>query len=135
MPTIASNQTFTYTHNNMKPALLIVDHGSKLKKANDMLTAVAELIRSSRPNLIVHIAHMELADPTIEDGINQCIIDGATHITVHPYMLAPGRHAIEDIPKMATEAAKQYPNVTVEVSEPLGIHQKIAEVILERTEL
>ena len=99
-----------------------------------MLEGVATVIRRQRPDLIVHIAHMELADPTIEQGITACAEDGATDIVVHPYMLSPGRHAIEDIPRMAQTAADQN-GVTVRVTGPLGIHDKIGEVVLERAGL
>ena len=77
----------------MPTALLIVDHGSRRAEANDMLEGVGDIVRKQRPELIVHTAHMELADPTIADGVRSCIADGATEIIVHPYMLSPGRHA------------------------------------------
>ena len=118
----------------MPTALLIVDHGSRRQEANDMLEGVADVVRRQQPNLIVHIGHMELADPTIEQGITACAEDGATDIVVHPYMLSPGRHATEDIPRMAQTAAEQN-GVTVRVTGPLGIHDKIGEVVLERSGL
>ncbi len=118
----------------MPTALLIVDHGSRRQEANDMLEGVAEVIRRQREDLIVHIAHMELADPTIEAGIQACVEDGATDIVVHPYMLSPGRHATEDIPRMSQAAADRC-GVTVRVTGPLGIHDKLGEVVLERAGL
>ncbi len=99
-----------------------------------MLEGVAEVVRRQRPDLIVRVAHMELAEPTIEQGITACAEDGATDIVVHPYMLSPGRHAIEDIPRMAQTAADRF-GVTVRVTGPLGIHDKIGEVVLERAGL
>jgi sirohydrochlorin ferrochelatase len=119
----------------MPTAILIVDHGSRRQEANDMLEGVGEIVRKQRPDLIVKTAHMELADPTIAQGVQQCIEDGATEIIVHPYMLSPGRHATSDIPRMAEEAATPYPDVSIRVTGPLGLHKKIGEVILERAGL
>ena len=119
----------------MIPALLIIDHGSKVNTANLMLENVAALLREKRPNLIIEIAHMELASPTIQDGINLCISKGATHITAHPYMLSPGRHATKDIPDLVQEALAQHPHITHTITDPLGIHSKIADIILERSAL
>ncbi|MBS12198.1 MAG: cobalamin biosynthesis protein CbiX [Gemmatimonadetes bacterium] len=119
----------------MPTAILIVDHGSRRQEANDMLVGVGEIVRKQRPDLIVNIAHMELAEPDIPQGIQKCIDDGATEIVVHPYMLSPGRHATSDIPEMAQEATAPYPNVTVRVTGPLGLHEKLGEVILERAGL
>ncbi len=119
----------------MAQALLIVDHGSRKPDANRMLESVAGLVRRQRPDLIVNIAHMELAEPTLQQGIASCADEGAAEIVVHPYMLSPGRHATDDIPNMVEIASREYPDIIFRVTDPLGIHDKIGEVILERAEL
>ena len=119
----------------MSKALLIVDHGSRYGEANQMLEGVAEILRRQRPGLIVHVAHMELAGPTIEQGFEACVRDGATVVVVHPYMLSPGRHAARDIPSMVENAASGFPDVEFCVTGPLGLHDKIGEVVLERAGL
>ena len=118
-------------------ALIIVDHGSKLESANNMLQYVADLVRQAAPkdlakDLIVDFAHMELAEPSIEQTIDKCVELGATEIVVHPYMLSPGRHATKDIPELTFQAAKKHPHVKTCVTKPLGLDSKIAEVILDR---
>ena len=98
-----------------------------------MLRDVATLVREKADRgWIVHYAHMELATPTLPEGIDACVADGATDVIVLPYMLSPGRHATEDIPRMAAEAAAKHPAVTVRVSAPLGIHPLLAELVLIR---
>ncbi len=119
----------------MKEALLIVDHGSRRSEANESLLSIAALVRELRPDLIVHIAHMSIAEPDIAAGFAACVKDGAKHVKVHPYMLSPGSHAKEDIPNLTAAAAANHPGTSFQVSEPLGIHGKLAELILERTEL
>ena len=115
-------------------ALIIVDHGSRLESANNMLQYVADLVRKAAPekDLIVDFAHMELAEPSIEQTIDKCVELGATEIVVHPYMLSPGRHATKDIPELTFQAAKKHPHVKTCVTKPLGLDSKIAEVILDR---
>jgi sirohydrochlorin ferrochelatase len=120
-----------------KKALIIVDHGSKLNEANEMLIDIVERIK--KKNLsefeIITYSHMELAEPTISQAFDDCVSKGADHIVVHPYFLAPGRHSTQDIPRMAKEAAAKHPGVSYKVTEPLGIHDKIIEAILERSGL
>ena len=91
-------------------------------------------MRDRADGRIVHHAHMELAPPTLAEAIARCVEEGATEIAVHPYFLAPGRHSREDVPRLVREAARAHPGVTIRVTPPLGLHAKLAEVVLERVE-
>lgn len=120
-----------------KRALIIVDHGSTVKEANDLLVSICERIKEFNSKSgsefdIVRQCHMELAEPTIKEAFDECVSLGATEIVVHPYFLAPGRHSTKDIPRMVEEAASNHPEVIFSVTEPLGLHDKLIEVILER---
>mmetsp|Transcript_28429 Transcript_28429/g.55663 ORF Transcript_28429/g.55663 Transcript_28429/m.55663 type:complete len:167 (+) Transcript_28429:109-609(+) len=114
-------------------AILLVDHGSKRPKANDMVFDVAEMLRSIRPDVHFEACHMEIAEPGIPTGLQRCVETGATRIVVFPYMLSPGRHATTDIPQMVEEAQQKVAkHVEVSVAPCLGIHENIGKVILER---
>jgi sirohydrochlorin ferrochelatase len=113
--------------------ILIVDHGSQKREANDMLRLMADLIQAmAGPGVVVRYAHMELADPDIAAGFSACVQGGATDVTVFPYMLSPGRHSTADIPRMVASVAKAFPNVSFSVTAAFGLHEKLAEVVLER---
>ena len=113
--------------------ILIVDHGSQKREANDMLRLMADLIQTmAGSDVVVRYAHMELADPTIAAGFSSCVQAGATDITVFPYMLSPGRHSTADIPRMVADVARAFPNVSFSVTPAFGLHEKLAEVVLER---
>jgi sirohydrochlorin ferrochelatase len=113
--------------------ILIVDHGSQKREANDMLRLMADLIQTmAGPDVIVRYAHMELADPDIAAGFSSCVQGGATDVTVFPYMLSPGRHSTADIPRMVANVARAFPNVSFSVTPAFGLHEKLAEVVLER---
>lgn len=113
--------------------ILIVDHGSVKSEANDMLRAMADLIQTmAGPDVVVRYGHMELADPSIAAGFSSCVEAGATDVTVFPYMLSPGRHSTSDIPRMVADVARAFPRVTFSVTPAFGLHEKLAEVVLER---
>lgn len=114
------------------PAILLVDHGSRRAEANDQLEEIARLVRARDPGRIVRVAHMEVLPPTVAEGIDACVAAGAREIVVHPYLLAPGRHSREDIPAQVEAVADRHPGVTIRVSEPLGVHEKLVDVVLER---
>ncbi|MGQ0792508.1 MAG: CbiX/SirB N-terminal domain-containing protein [Deltaproteobacteria bacterium] len=117
-----------------KRALILIDHGSVVKEANDMLHGLAELIRRRAGSSfdIIRIAHMELAAPTVAEAFDACVAEGAGEIVAHPYFLAPGRHSTMDIPRMVAEAAAMHPSVKYSVTAPLGLHEKLVDVVLER---
>jgi sirohydrochlorin ferrochelatase len=115
-----------------KVGLLLVDHGSRFQEANDMLVDVTTMVRRLGGLDCVHYCHMELAEPTIAQGFAACVQEGATAVVVHPYFLSPGRHSTTDIPRMVAEAARAFPGIEYCVTEPLGVHPKIGEVVLER---
>jgi sirohydrochlorin ferrochelatase len=113
--------------------ILIVDHGSVRAEANDMLICMSNLLQTmAGPDVVVRYAHMDLAQPDIRRGFTDCVEAGATDITVFPYMLSPGRHSTTDIPRMVAAAATTFPQVTFSVTPAFGVHEKLAELILDR---
>ena len=117
-----------------EPALVLVDHGSRAEEANQLIGAVAEAVRERMPGRTVLGAHMELAEPSLDAAIDNCVASGARRIVVHPYFLAPGRHSRDDIPRMVEEAARRHPGVSIRVSPPLGLHPGLIDAVLDRVE-
>jgi sirohydrochlorin cobaltochelatase len=117
-------------------AILLIDHGSRRSEANEMMDCMANLVQAmAGDDVIVRHAHMELAEPSIEAGVRNCVEAGATDLTVFPYMLSPGKHSTGDIPRMVAAAAKAFPSLDVHVTNAFGVHEKLAEVILLRAGL
>jgi sirohydrochlorin ferrochelatase len=114
-------------------AVLLIDHGSVREEANVMLDAMADVVqRLAGDAAIVRFAHMELAEPNVADGFDACVAAGATEVIAFPYMLSPGKHSTRDIPRLVSEAAARHPGVAFTVTPAFGIHEKLAEVVLER---
>ena len=117
-------------------AILLIDHGSRRDEANEMLACMANLVQAmAGESVVVRHAHMELAAPTIEEGVRACIEAGATEVVAFPYMLSPGKHAVGDIPRMVAAAAAAHPGVSIRVTPAFGVHEKLAEVVLLRAEV
>ncbi|HEY3258153.1 MAG TPA: CbiX/SirB N-terminal domain-containing protein [Gemmatimonadaceae bacterium] len=113
--------------------ILLVDHGSRKREANEMLGSMEELVQAmAGTDVVVRHAHMELAEPTIAQGFASCVHAGANEVIVFPYMLSPGRHSTSDIPRMVAEVAINHPGITFSVTPPFGIHEKLGDIILAR---
>jgi sirohydrochlorin ferrochelatase len=113
-------------------AILLVDHGSRRPEANAQLEALARRIRARIPDRVVETAHLDVIEPSIPAGIDACVAAGAEDVMVHPFFLAPGLHTTRDIPRLVAEAAGRHPGLRVRISEPLGLHEKLVDVVLER---
>jgi sirohydrochlorin ferrochelatase len=117
-------------------AILLIDHGSRRSEANEMMDCMANLVQAiAGPGVVVRYAHMELCEPSIAAGVKSCVEAGATELIVFPYMLSPGKHSTGDIPRMVAAAAKDFPELDVRVTNAFGVHEKLAELILERAGL
>jgi len=81
---------------------------------------------------IVEPAHMEIAEPTIAAAYARCAGRGAERIIVCPFFLGPGKHWTHDIPRLAAEAAKEFPHTTYHVTPTLGIDDLILDLLDKR---
>lgn len=114
-------------------AFLLIDHGSRRKEANALLNDVVSQVKARiGEGAIVEPAHMEIAEPTIAQGFARCVEQGASIIVAHPFMLAPGRHVREDLPRLVAEAAESHQGVRFVLAGPLGAHHGVIDAVVER---
>jgi sirohydrochlorin ferrochelatase len=125
--TQAQNQS-----DNVRTAVIIVDHGSRRAESNEMLHQATSRFAADSPYEIVEPAHMELAEPSIATAFDRCVQRGAKRVIVFPYFLSPGRHWTEDIPALVTQAAHRHPGVESLVTAPFGLHPDMNAIINDR---
>jgi sirohydrochlorin ferrochelatase len=114
-------------------AFLLIDHGSRRREANALIHEVAEQVALRLgADAIVEPAHMELAEPSIAQAFARCVARGATTIVVHPFMLAPGRHVTEDLPRLVAEAASSHEGARFVFAAPLGSHEGVIDAVISR---
>ena len=61
-------------------------------RAAPLRLATAAVRRKVTGRQVVEVAHMELAEPTIEQAVGRCAAAGARRVVVAPYFLSRGRH-------------------------------------------
>ncbi|MBI3378651.1 MAG: precorrin-8X methylmutase [Nitrospirae bacterium] len=116
-------------------SIILIGHGSPKKDANNIETMgrlLHSMIHPACSKGCVRVAYLQFAKPELSDTIKESVRNGAKKIIIHPYFLISGMHVTKDIPEMIKEAERIYPDVEFIYTEPLGIHEKLVQVIMER---
>ncbi len=116
-------------------SLVIVAHGSRRQASNDEVRELSSRIATITGQTFqrVKAAFLELAEPSIPDGIQQCIDEGAKEVIVFPYFLSAGRHVVEDIPAEVDIARNSNPEIKIEIVPYLGSIDRIVDLIAEHS--
>ena len=114
-------------------ALLLVAHGSRRQESNNEVIALADRLRNACGDeyTIVHSGFLELADPSIPQGVERCIQDGATQVTVLPYFLNSGRHVVEDVPAIIASMAKAHPETAISLAPHVGASSLMVDLLID----
>lgn len=115
--------------------ILIILHGSPRREANywdNFLHLLAKVFK--RPLTDFSMAFLQFGEPDITSALEDTIKEGAKRIVVHPFFLSSGLHVTKDIPEILESTRKKYPEVEIIYTRPLGIHEKLAEIVKERIE-
>ena len=115
--------------------VLVIAHGSRAKETEASLDAVLTMVRAKLPDIAIESAFMEFSERTLEKGVSALAAKGVTEIKLAPYFLFSGMHIKKDIPEMAAECAANFPGVSVVMGEPLGIDERLADILVDRIEL
>ncbi|HMK56453.1 MAG TPA: precorrin-8X methylmutase [Dissulfurispiraceae bacterium] len=115
--------------------IIIIGHGSPRREANTIASLAEALHVSLHPGCednCVRGAYLQFSDPDIETVIEESVSEGARRIILHPFFLNSGMHVTKDIPELISDATRKYPGVEFIYTEPLGMHEKLIEIVRER---
>ena len=112
-------------------AVLFISHGSKLGRAEEEISAFVNRLKQKSGIPIFEYAFLEIASPSISEGIDICADKGAKKIVVLLNFLNSGQHVNKDIPQIIDEARKKHPGVDIQLTEPVGQHEGIGELFLD----
>ncbi|MBD2259699.1 sirohydrochlorin chelatase [Pseudanabaena sp. FACHB-2040] len=137
-PIITTLNDFASEHSPVLPLLpsqrplLMVGHGSRDSQGRDSLlefAAAYQALDASRP---VIPCFLELTEPTIQDGVDQCVAKGFTDISVLPILLFAARHNKFDVTNELDRARQRHPQVTFHYGRHFGITPEILTLWQDR---
>ncbi|WP_373228668.1 sirohydrochlorin chelatase [Cohnella sp.] len=114
-------------------AVLFVGHGSRDPHGNDEVRAFVQSVIETLDQPIAETCFLEFEKPNIAGGIDICIQKGATRVVVIPIILFAAGHAKIHIPAAIDEAKLKYPLVQFIYGRPIGIHDKVLDILTSRT--
>lgn len=89
----------------------------------------------------VRLAYMEFVRPSLADVVREAARDGKLHLRLLPMFLSAGGHVAEDIPRQVAAVQVSFPQVKIELLQPIGEHHQVKKLFWEiacnyaRTEL
>lgn len=115
-------------------SLLVVAHGSRRVESNDEVRDLTACLREQSGDTYAQVecAFLELAEPSIPDGIRNAIRAGAEQVTVMPYFLSAGRHVVKDIPAEIEIVRKESPQVDIVLAPYLGAAPGLTGILLKQ---
>ncbi len=112
-------------------AVLLISHGSRLAKTKEEVLVLLARLRQRVPERIYECAFLELETPSIPQGIDNCVTQGASRIIVLLNFLNSGRHVDHDIPAIIEQARHKHLGVQIQISTPIGQHSGIVDLFLD----
>ena len=111
-------------------ALIIMAHGSRKTEANEEF---AQLVRkvalTATDYAVVTHCFLEIASPTLEDSVKECLPLGCQQFDVYPLFFNQGNHVSRDIPKQIQQAQQQHPECHIRQLHYFGMFNEMANSI------
>ncbi|MDX2230394.1 MAG: sirohydrochlorin chelatase [Leptolyngbyaceae cyanobacterium bins.349] len=108
--------------------LLLIGHGSRDADGRQSLidfAAAYQALDTSRP---VIPCFLELTEPTIQDGVDQCVEMGYTDLSALPVLLFAARHNKFDVTNELDRAKRRHPHIQFHYGRHFGITPGIVDL-------
>lgn len=108
--------------------VLLVGHGSRDADGRQSLLDFAEAYQALDPSRPVVPCFLELTEPSIQQGVDQCVEQGYTDLSVLPILLFAARHNKFDVTNELDRARLRHPQVKFHYGRHFGITPGILEL-------
>jgi sirohydrochlorin cobaltochelatase len=95
----------------MNQGILLFAHGSRNPAWAHEFEVLRDEVKKTAPQVLIELCYLELCAPDFAAGVNALTARGAQAIEVVPVFFAPGKHTVEDLPALVSEAQKAHPHV------------------------
>ena len=110
--------------------VLVIGHGSSDRRATEAFIFTINGIKHSYRN--VEYCFLELAGPTIQEGINSIIKKNPKIVLIMPYFLHKGIHIKHDVINEVKTALKRHSFTNILIADHIGVDDNMINLILRR---
>lgn len=111
--------------------VIVLGHGSKIGKANDLLRTLAREIKIESGLDIVEPAFLQLCQPVLQATIKKLVKAGCKKIVIVPFFLFEGNHVTRDIPKVIGQEAMAHKEIEIVYTRNLGGDPRINNIVMD----
>lgn len=116
----------------IRKGFLVVAHGSRKEEANRQVFGLVEKLRNYFQTDMFEAAFMELASPSIDEGIRALVKKGVDELVAFPFFLFRGMHSSKDVPRIIEKTLKDVgKDINFKMLGPLGMHPAISGLVQE----
>ncbi len=119
---------------NTEQAIIILNHGTRRKEAQEEFTAFTVSIRNSLPGYRIEQASMELSKPDLFDAVRKLYAENKRRIAVVPFFVFNGIHITRDISGMIEQLRSEYPDLELLQGRTLMPDERLRDIVLNRIE-
>ena len=116
----------------MKKAVVLLGHGSIRESANVEIREMWAMMQAQLPELDIRGSFVEVAEPALEQVIEQLAAEEIEWIIIVPMFLTRGNHLSNGIPRILEAVGEKYPHIQIDLTQHLGADPLLAEIIKNR---
>ncbi|WP_036566086.1 sirohydrochlorin chelatase [Oceanospirillum beijerinckii] len=113
-----------------KKVLVLLAHGSRDPRWQEPFHQLTQQIIENQSNP-VYLAFMELCSPSLEEVVAQVDSQQYQQLEIIPLFFSAGRHLRHDVPQQIEELARKYPQLSIHLQGPIGLHPKMTQTLTE----
>ncbi|GEM_PF-821773 len=112
-----------------RTGIIVISHGTKIKKASAILDRIVGKIRRDLGLDIIVPAYLQLCRPDLTKSIKRLVNQGCQRIIIVPFFLFNGNHVTRDIPGIIKKVRNKFPNLEFVYTKSLGEDGRVADIV------
>lgn len=116
-----------------KKSIIIIGHGSAQAGATECMADLTDALREHYGDAArVEHCFISKSAPLLPETVAACVADGATEITIIPYLLLNGFHVVKDIPEMIQQQRERHPSAHFKYGDYIGYDDLMVQLLIKR---